>query len=462
MSDTSREKAILAAQARFKLYEMAREKWPESDGDIAYLSEKLAKTMLESGIYLDINSRLVHFSPEEYDLTPVNTASGSKKPPEKFAVIDMESEEDLVVGTDPGVRGTSSPRLFDSAEEAKRFAMAMEEYQDWHEDCFTEIVFPWNATHISFKKKGGETFSISDADEEAILVAGKERTKALTDLISGIIDIENMGDPEATIHRGMYHDAEEIGHRVENARRLQISRRWDWILEHRGIRDDSGKIKIKKGGKSPSGKHGNHSNPGIVKFASQVDFELASTLIDLLDREVPTIAEVLCRSHVWRTTEEGLQEEKGQARPSLLSQEDIGCRVGDDMGRVASDMIRWQFSIQPIFDPRGSQIGSLELKKITGLVGRGGWGALPAEVSEEALSEMGLLGPMVPIVDPMERSDTVSQVLSSSIDAVIFRWEEARHSKRRGFPEECRGVLEDGLHIVTSHDIMAYAMETGN
>ena len=69
---------------------------------------------------------------------------------------------------------------------------------------------------------------------------------------------------------------------------------------------------------------------------------------------------------------------------------------------------------------------------------------------------------MVPMVDPMERSDTVSKVLSSSIDAVIFRWDEARNSNRPGFPEECRGVLEDGLHIVTSHDIMAYSMETGN
>ena len=125
-------------------------------------------------------------------------------------------------------------------------------------------------------------------------------------------------------------------------------------------------------------------------------------------------------------------------------------------------MIRWQFSIQPVFDSSGSQIGSLELKRIIGLVGRGGWGALPKEVSEETLSEAGLLGPMVPIVDAMERSDTVSQVLSRSIDAVIFRWDEARHASRSGFPEECSGILEDGLHIVTSHDIMAYSMETGN
>ena len=68
---------------------------------------------------------------------------------------------------------------------------------------------------------------------------------------------------------------------------------------------------------------------------------------------------MLCRSHVWRTKEDGLNEEEGEPRTSLLSQEDIGCRVGDDLGRVASDMIRFQFSIQPIFDSSGYQIGSL-------------------------------------------------------------------------------------------------------
>ena len=456
MSDASREKAILTAQIRFKLYDLARKKWPDCHGDTAQLSEMLAKTLLESGIYQDSNSRLVDYSPAEYDGTTETNPNQSKKTLTKWAVIDMSSEEGLVVG------GTSSPTLFNSEEEARSFAMEMEEYEDWHESCFDELVIAWNATHLTFKKSRGETFSIAEADEESILKASKERTKNLADFIAEIIDIEKFGGPEEIIPKGMYHSVDEIGQRVESARRSQISRRWDWIIENRGIRDDSGKIKIKRRGKNPSGKHGKHTNPGKVSFAEQVDLVLASTLIDLLDREVPTIAEVLCRSHLWRTREDGLHEEEGKARTSLLSHDDIGCRIGDDLARVVREMIRLQFSIQPIFDSRGSQIGSLELKRITGLIGRGGWGALPPEVSEDALSEIGLLGPMIPMVDPMERSDTVSQVLSSSIDAVIFRWDEARYSKREGFPEECRGKLEDGLHIVTSHDIMAYSMETGN
>ena len=457
MSEIRSEKAILARQARFKLYNMANEKWPESEGDIGQLSEKLAKMMLESGIYLDANSRLVHYSNEDYERSgDSKKGSGGKKVPGKWAIIDMGSKEDLVVG------GVSSPRLFESEDEAKLFAAEMQAYQGWDQSCFDELVIPWNATHFSFKKNRGQIFSITDGSDEGMMVANKERLKALGSEIRSIIDIEKIGDPEKIVPRGMYGTVEEIRTRVDNARRSQISRRWDWVLEHQGIRDASGKVMIKRGGEDPSGKHGRHTNPGEVGLEKPVDFELVSILIDLLDREVATIAEVLCRSHLWRAGEEGLPEEEGDVRPSLLSQDDIGCREGDDLARVASDMIRWQFGIQPIFDSSGSQIGSLDLKRITGFVGREGWGALPGEISEEALSEIGLLGPMVPMVDPMERSDTVSQVLSRSIDAVIFRWNEDRHSKRGDFPEACRGVLEDGLHIVTSHDIMAFSMATGN
>ena len=455
MSDAIREKAILAQQARFKLYDLAREKWPESNGDASYLSEKLAKTMLDSGIYLNENSRLVDFSDEEYEATTATKGNKAKKTPKKWAIINMDSRDELVVLDENG-----TTLLFNNKEDARQ--AARDRFEDYHEDALDELVIRWNATHLSLKKNRGNAFSLVNPDEEPILAASKERMKGLTKSILDIIDLERIGDPEAIIPTGMYISAEEISQRVESARRVQITRRWDWIKEHQGVRDASGKYKIKKKGKDPSGKHGKHTNPGEVNLAEQVDFELVSILIDLLDREVPSIAEVLCRSHLWRTKEDGLNEEEGQIRPSLLSQEDIGCRVGDDLRRVASDMIRWQFSIQPIFDSGGSQIGSLELKTITGLVGRGGWSALPVEVNEQALSEAGLLGPMVPMVDAMERSDTVSQVLGSSIDAVIFRWDEARHSTRAGFPEDCHGVIEDGLHIVTSHDIMAYSMETGN
>ena len=255
MNDQTKEKQILSVQARFRLYDLAKEKWPDSGGDPAKLSERLAKMMLDSGIYLDINSRLVDYTKEEYAVVTETGKSGSKKTNTKWAIIDMGSDEGLVVGNDPGVRGTSDPMLFDSRAEAVKYARQMDFYSGQiprHEDCFDELVIQWNATHLTFKRSRGEPFSISDADDASIRSASKERTKELTKLIRDIIDIENIGDPESVIPRGMYHSAEEIAQRVETARRAQISRRWAWINENRGIRDQKlNQIQITKGGRAP-------------------------------------------------------------------------------------------------------------------------------------------------------------------------------------------------------------------
>ena len=63
-----------------------------------------------------MNSRLVDYSKEEYESTTDKKGSGAKKTLTKWAVIDMGSEEALVVG------GTSSPMLFSSEDEARAFA----------------------------------------------------------------------------------------------------------------------------------------------------------------------------------------------------------------------------------------------------------------------------------------------------------------------------------------------------
>ena len=40
MTETGRESAILAAQTRFNLYDLAKENWPECKGDTVALSQK--------------------------------------------------------------------------------------------------------------------------------------------------------------------------------------------------------------------------------------------------------------------------------------------------------------------------------------------------------------------------------------------------------------------------------------
>ena len=140
--------------------------------------------------------------------------------------------------------------------------------------------------------------------------------------------------------------------------------------------------------------------------------------------------------------------------PGTFSRDDIGCRVGDELSPIITDMVRFQFSIQPVFDKYGEQIGSLELKRMMRFMEKGG--NLPIKVSINQLRELELLGPHIPLWDPNTRSEIISDVLSRHIDAVLFHWKESRDSLNENFPKEFRGVLEDGLHIITSHDYMAY------
>ena len=221
MSEKISEEAILARQARFRLFDLANERWPESEGDIGRLSENLAKMLLESGIYLDTNSRLLHYSDEDHAESKENkNTRGGTVVPKKWAVIDMGNEEGLVVG------GISRPILFKSKDEAKSHARGMEAYQNWHESCFDELVITWTATHFSFKATMVENFPISEGADEGMMAANMKRLDSVKDRIEPIIDLGKIGEPEEIIPRGMYASVEEIGEKVDNARRSQISRRW--------------------------------------------------------------------------------------------------------------------------------------------------------------------------------------------------------------------------------------------
>ena len=115
--------------------EVARE-----HGDASYLSEKLAKTMLDSGIYLNENSRLVDFSDEEYEATTATKGNKAKKTPKKWAIINMDSRDELVVLDENG-----TTLLFNNEEDARQAARGR--FEDYHEDALDELVIRWNATH---------------------------------------------------------------------------------------------------------------------------------------------------------------------------------------------------------------------------------------------------------------------------------------------------------------------------
>ena len=160
MTETARESAILATQTRFKLYDLAREKWPESHGDPVELSKKLAKTMLESGIYLDNQLEAGRHTAKRSTRAPQTRRHQERRKRSRSGPSSTsKSEEKMVVGD-------IQSHAFHSEEEAKAFAMEMEQYQDWHEDTFDEDGYKVGTPpDLTFKKSRGETYSRSTKKE---------------------------------------------------------------------------------------------------------------------------------------------------------------------------------------------------------------------------------------------------------------------------------------------------------
>ena len=126
--------------------------------------------------------------------------------------------------------------------------------------------------------------------------------------------------------------------------------------------------------------------------------------------------------------------------------------------KVVENMVANQFSVQPIFSKEKVNLGSLELKTLTSFIALNGLKSLPQNIDASQLRDQGLLGNVLPIIDAKVTVDTVSQYLSAgmSTDAIIFEWNSDLHSSI--LPQDCQGILEDGYHIVTSHDLVAYKM----
>ena len=415
-----------------KIYDLAKMRWPECLDDPSKLADRLADLVLQSGIYIDKDSRLL------------GNGDGSKDV--RYAIINVYDKVDPVFG------GVDNPRLFRGKEAAKAHALT-NGYQDWDDEAIDELVIPWKPTHFDFAHKGSDTtISLSKPNMETLESSNIQRKSKLSDKIRDIIDPATVDD-QNILRRGMYNSLEDLTEKISEVRNKKVWEKHRWIKENKGRKTADGPITLKRKGKNPVGKK-KLAKTGEVSFKTEISLELVDILLDLLDKENPSVSEVLCGSHVWRTHQPEMQEEPGEPRRALLSRDDIGCRVGDELSPIITDMVRFQFSIQPVFDKYGEQIGSLELKRMMRFMEKGG--NLPIKVSINQLRELELLGPHIPLWDPNTRSEIISDVLSRHIDAVLFHWKESRDSLNENFPKEFRGVLEDGLHIITSHDYMAY------
>jgi hypothetical protein len=346
---------------------------------------------------------------------------------------DEKRKKDLILG------GINNPEIFDTHEKAMNKATDL--YPTASPQYREMVVIQW-ADEFNFKNKGDDWHSLGDLTDELF----RENTN-LQEKIVGLLEISSDAS-SSKIRRQSHQSASDFVSVVRSARKQALEDRWEWLDENLKITEGSGgEVGLDYQGRIPS------NSPGIVGFEPEVNFWLLERLLEVMKAELTPISVVLCKSQKWRSEQLG----EGGERCSLNGSGIIGCREGDDLHQIATGMVENQFDVQPIFNSKGNRvIGSLELKKIVGIVAGRGVSVLPKEVDRSELEELGLWGPKLPQVDPMQDVETAAMLLQRQIDGVLFVWSEDTYSHR--LPEDCQGTLEDGFHIVTSHDILAFGL----
>jgi len=172
----------------------------------------------------------------------------------------------------------------------------------------------------------------------------------------------------------------------------------------------------------------------------------------LFPSDTPSISEVTALSHYRIASFFGVNR---KFRPSLVSNRNTTrAFTNSNFKDTVAKMTQFGFTMQAILDPITNRcVGSLNLDQMVHLLARKGT-PLPETLELDELRALGILGPIPPTLDgnaPVTQAETL---FSSGCKAILFE---------SSSPDESNGessnaaTLEKGLHIMTAHDLVAYA-----
>jgi len=193
--------------------------------------------------------------------------------------------------------------------------------------------------------------------------------------------------------------------------------------------------------------------------SSTFDLSLCVAVIDFLEEHVSplkaTAAEVLDASHQWRMNHAG---ENNESRPALIGTDNedwpIGAKEGDYLRETVENMIKHQFDIQPLFSPSKRCIGTLQLNSLAVEIGKYGYDRIGDLVDIKVLNDLELIGDAPVTIDAMLPLHSFGRYLGGGLDAILFEWIPDDNSRLIDLKDKMR--LDHGIHIITSHDIIAY------
>jgi hypothetical protein len=384
----------------------------------------------------------------------VNEDYGNMRTEEKkgFIVIELADMDSFVSNPQPRIH------KFDKEEEA--ITKVEELYpgcsQDWREkvcvSCIVDIeVFVGKRNKDTRKPATGKAMVIDHSHEHI-----RAKIQAHMDLVGK----HNSSSTEATIPFCNYSSLEEITSDYMRPVTNRSKRLAKYIQRNHAMKEGSPRLLTDSERMESTAHSSSDTLPKLIKKVGlrvAPDPDFVSLLYSFFyPGKDPTIGEVIARSH--HIIAENFEGENPSFRTSLTSEGKIGVTPASDFRKTVRMMTKYHFTTQPILDPiTGACIGSLNLEQMVGLI-KDNADNLPSTLDLEELRQSGILGPRPPMLDENASISLAEALFARGCQAVLFEHRTSASSGTEG-PREGYAELEEGLHIMTPVDIVAYITE---
>ena len=203
-----------------------------------------------------------------------------------------------------------------------------------------------------------------------------------------------------------------------------------------------------------------------INKSSSFDMNFCVSIINFLEEEISslmaTAAEVLSDSHKWRI-ENGIEEEG--PRLALISKESkdwpIGAKQGDCLKKTIKHMITENFDCQIIFSESKQCIGTLKLSTLSTQIALHKYDNTGETIDVSKLNKLELIERSPIMIDALEPLCRFSNKLGE-IDIVLFHWDPINNPLHKELLEDRNPLLMPGIHVITSHDILAHGISQNN
>lgn len=200
-----------------------------------------------------------------------------------------------------------------------------------------------------------------------------------------------------------------------------------------------------------------------INKSSSFDMNFCVSIINFLEEEISplmaTAAEVLSDSHKWRIRNK--KEKVGSARKALISDEKddwtIGVKEGDPLETTIEHMIKNNFDCQILFSSSKQCIGTLKLSTLSTEIALHKYNNTGETIDVSKLNELELIERAPIMIDALEPLCRFSNKLGE-IDVVLFHWDPKNNPLHKELLEKENPLLKPGIHVITSHDILAHGI----